>query len=275
MMVKLKELINNMNSRRYYLLLLLLIIPIVSAGPVPLQDIELSFKIYQENARIYFISVGEFEQNNFTFSNHYKNIKNNYSYFKQECRKENTFYETIYKMDNEEKKHKGCTINGTYQEEYCFKTITDNTNCQDLITYKIENNKLTFGSYYNSVMWDIKRADFYKHFEAQYCEIKNNTCNIVIHKNSKPYNPYIIIFENESQIFFSDRINITELNMFYNESIFPNDEINYHVEKKIELIVNEFEIKDDKLTIKLEKMNLGKNEGFFKRIIKWIKQIIE
>ena len=256
---------------RFFIFLFLIILsPLAIAGPMPLQDIIFSFETNESNATFYFISVGEFEKDGWNFQDY--NIKENYLKLKKECGKENTFREIVYEMSADERLHKGCVINGTYQEVYCFKTITDKKECEALIPYKIENNMLNFGAYYNSLMFDINRSDFYNHFDASKCEVINKTCTFTIHKKSKPYNPYIIVLEKEDSIYFSDEINITQTNLFYNKNIFPNDEITYHVEKEVNLALKEFEIKDNKLKITFE---TKKENNLFKRLAAWIKNLFK
>lgn len=259
------------------------------AGPMPLQDITFNLQIPKiettlnsEEWNMYLISIGEFERDKWNFTTHYNNIKTNYLNLKKECGKDNTFYTTIYKMDEEERKHKGCVVNGTYQEVYCFKTITDNNYCSNLIPYKInDKNELSFISYYNSYMWDINKADVYTHFELTYCTIKNNSCQLIIHKDSYPYNPYIMVLENinsTNEIYFSDKLTITDTDLFYNTAIFPSDAVTFHVNLNKELIVKTLKMTDsNKLIIefenKIENTTIQKENNLLTRFLNWIKNI--
>ena len=149
-------------------------------------------------------------------------------------------------MSEEERQHKGCVINGTYQETYCFKTVTDNPKCSSLAPYKInDRNKLDFSSYYDSYMWDINRADFYNHFELSDCNIINNSCTFKIHKTASPYNPYMIILEkinSTNDVYFSGRTNIKDVNLFYNDSLFACSEPGCDVNIDVKLNLLTFEI---------------------------------
>jgi len=272
---------------------------IVLAGPMPLQDIAFSFQI-PENAldngewKIYVISIGEFEKDNWNFTNYYDKIKGDYLNFKKSCGTDNTFYVTTYKMNEEERKHKGRVINGTYQEIYCFKTITNKNQCANLIPYKINyKNELDFLSYYNSYMWDIKRADVYNHFEPSQCNIENNSCKFTIHKNSYPYNPYIIVLEklnSTNEIYFSDKLNINDADLFYNKSIFPSDAVTFHINLDVKLNLTTFEIQNPNMLLlqfdnqtpvltnqgsrdsanQSQNTTPKKETNFFKRVINWI-----
>ncbi|MGV8086891.1 MAG: hypothetical protein ACP5N1_04630 [Candidatus Woesearchaeota archaeon] len=278
---------------------------IVLAGPVPLQDITFSFQIPENTLdngewQMYIISIGEFEKDSWNFTTAYDTIRYDYLNFKKYCGTDNTFYVTTYKMDDEERKHKGCVINGTYQEVYCFKTITDKNQCTNLIPYKINyKNELDFLSYYNSYMWDINRADVNNHFEPSHCNIENNSCKFTIHKSSYPYNPYIIVLEklnSTKEIYFSDKLNIDDAHLFYNESIFPSDAVMFHVILDVELNLSKFKINDsNRLILQFEnqskvlyhqdlieytnvtnqQQNTTPNteSTFFERAINWVTQL--
>lgn len=286
------------------ILVFISLVHIVLAGPVPLQDITFSFNIPEKTLdngewKIYVISIGEFEKDNWNFTTNYNKIKYSYIDFKEECGTDKAFYVTVYKMDDEERKHKGCVINGTYQEVYCFKTVTNKDKCSSLTPYKInDKNNLDFLSYYSSYMWDINRADFYNHFEPSYCNVENNSCKFIIHKSSYPYNPYIIVLErlnSTNEIYFSNRLNINDVNLFYNESIFPTDAIMFHINLNVELNLTKLELKNSNI-LKIEFNNQSKimynqnstktensenqlhnlkpiKDNFFKRTITWIRHI--
>lgn len=274
---------------------------LVFAGPIEEKDITLHFQIplkisSQGEWKMYLISIGEFDKSNWSFDEYSYAIIKNYTYFKENCGEDNTFYETIYKMSEEEKKHKGCVINGTYQEEYCFKTITDKAFCTSLTPYKInDKHTLDFGSYYNSYMWDIARADFYNHFELSQCGIINDSCSITIHKASTPYNPYITVLErlnSTDEVYFSDNIHIAGVNLFYNESLFAcgysGCDVNFDLKIDIlkftivepHTLVIEFSNQSEKYNPNLVKEDIIVNIDYkektnlFDRLKNWLKSII-
>jgi hypothetical protein len=251
--MKWNQMIYNQHYRGILILILItsILASAVLAGPVSDKDITFQVQIPKETLskgewRIYLVSIGEFEKDNWKFDNYSNTIQTKYINFKKACGKNDTFYETLYKMSDEESKHKGCVVNGTYQEVYCFKTATDNKLCSDLIPYKINDNyNLDFGTYYNSYMWDINRAEFYNHFELSYCIVNNNSCTFKIHKSASPYNPYMIILEklnSNEEIYFSNNTNITQTNLFYNESLFACEEPGCDVNIDVNLTLLKFEI---------------------------------
>jgi hypothetical protein len=261
----------------------------IFAGPVSDKDITFSFQIPKDTLsqgewNIFFISIGEFEKDNWTFDNYSEKIKSDYINFKKSCGNYSTFYETVYKMSEEESKHKGCVINGTYQEVYCFKTVSDNSICNNLAPYKInDKNKLDFGSYYNSYMWDINRADFYNHFSLSYCNVINDSCTFQVHKASLPYNPYIIVLEkanSSDEVYFSDKTSIKAVELFYNESRFYCSEPGCDVNVDMNITLKKFEIQNPNRLI-LEFDTQTKNiehvqpVNWFNKFRNWLKSLFK
>jgi hypothetical protein len=186
----------------FTIIITILLLKTSYAGPVSEKEIELSFSIpsnlsLDNTWNIYLISVGEFNNNNWSFSQYYSKIKTDYISYKNNCGLNTSFYEEIYEMDEEERQHRACVINGTYQEIYCSRTSSNSQKCKNLIPYKIDedNKMLSFKSYYESYVWDIKRASQYHHFGLSNCKIINNSCSLTLNKLSEPYNPYIVVLE--------------------------------------------------------------------------------
>ncbi|MGV8172346.1 MAG: hypothetical protein ACP5OA_06665 [Candidatus Woesearchaeota archaeon] len=264
-----------------FLTVVICISPFISAGPIEDKDIIFTFNLPDSMSsgewRMYFISIGEFEKSNWSFNDYSDKIKNEYMAFKESCGKGDVFYETIYEMTPEEREHNGCVINGTYQEKYCFKTVSDNPTCTELIPYKInDRNVLDFNTYYDSYMWDINRADFYNHFELSYCNIINDSCTFKIHKKSEPYNPYVVVLENINStdgIYFSGPTIISEVETFYNESLFACDEPGCDVSIEKKLTVKKFEIiGPNVLIIQFEDWNIIEQESD-RSFFRWLKDI--
>lgn len=225
-------------------LLLLICLTFVSAGPTKNEDLTLIFDIPPDlngEWKLYFVSVGEFEKEGWNFTYYFETIKKEYIKSKESCGGYGAFYSEVYEMGDEERKHKGCEINGTYQEVYCFRTAAKNLSCRNLAEFKLNPKKvLDFGSFYDSYMWDIKRAGFYEHFSSSSCIIKNSTCKIELDKKSSPYNPYIIVLEkldSKTQVYFSDKVEIKAAEIFYDGKIFPckNEICENHASAKIKI----------------------------------------
>jgi hypothetical protein len=279
-------------------------VPAITAGPVSDKDITSTFKIPEKSSsamqegewRIYFISVGEFEKGSWNFTAYYDKIKKDYTAYKQDCGRADTFYQKVYKMSDEEKQHKGCTINGTYQEEYCFKTVSNNPRCSALIPYNLEDlngldhGQLTFSAYYNSYMWGINRADTYNHFELSYCDVKNSSCTFKISKTSLPYNPYVAVLEklnSTSEIYYSGKLNLEGANLFYNETLFYCSEAGCDVNIDMTLTPLSFEVREPHtFLLEFDKryeipasqnqpQNTAADQGgnFFSKLISWVKSL--
>jgi hypothetical protein len=142
-------------------------------------------------------------------------------------------------MSQEEREHKGCVINGTYQEVYCYKTVTNITECQPLAQYKLNDQKqLDFASYYNSYVWDIGRADQYHHYSASTCTITNSKCVMVLNKDSAPYNPYVAVLEkpNSDEVFFSDEFSISAVELFSHDAIYDCESNDCDIQTNVSII---------------------------------------
>lgn len=269
-------------------LLLLTCLTFVSAGPTKNEDLTLIFDIPADlngDWKLYFISVGKFENDGWKFTDYFEKIKKEYTKLKETCGGYGAFYREIYEMGDEERKHKGCEINGTYQEVYCFRTAAKNPVCSSLAEYKLNPDRvLDFGSFYDSYMWDIKRAEFYEHYSSSSCIIRNSTCEMKLDKKSSPYNPYLIVLEkidSKTEVYFSDDVEIKAVKMFYDKNIFPceNDICENHAAAKIK--VSEFEILEtDFLKIKFmdgseslnnQSENPAKKNSLWKRFIDFFK----
>ena len=199
------------------------------AGPTSTKDASFHFEIpgdvlSSDGWRLYFISVGDFENDNWSFSQYRNRLENDYIDFKARCGVDGTFREIIYEMSAEERAHKGCTINGTYQEVYCFKASTDIPSCERLLPDKIDDAyRLDYKSYYDSSLWDIGRAEFYRHHALASCDIVDSECVFTIDRGAYPYNPFIVVAErlNSSEdIYFSTPMNISGMEVFSDDSLF-------------------------------------------------------
>ncbi len=265
-------------------LLLLTSLTFVSAGPTNNEDLTLLFDIPSNldgEWKLYFISVGEFEKEGWNFTGYFETIKKEYAKSKGSCGGYGAFYSEVYEMGDEERKHKGCEINGTYQEVYCFRTAAKDKKCSHLAEYKLnEEMVLDFGSFYDSYMWDIKRAGFYEHYSVSSCRIENSTCKMKLDKKSSPYNPYIIVLEeldSKTEVHFSGKVEIKAAEMFYDEKFFPckNDICENHASAKIK--VSEFKVLEPNfLKIKFNdetEILSNNNENPMKKVSIWEKLI--
>lgn len=275
-------------KRLILFILFVLACSLVLAGPISEKDITFSFTVSDnifEGSRLHFISIGEFNNDNWSFSDYYTKIKSDYSNYKVKCGASETFYEIIYEMSDVERQHKGCTINGTYQEVYCFKPTTDIDFCEPLAPHKINDDYiLTFDTYYNSYVWDIGRANQYNHFKVSTCLIEGNICNITFRKDMQPYNPFVVILETKDDVYFSERINIQALELFYEEPLFDCKPVGCDIHQKATIHLDNFNTQapnifkigfSDKYELTQENSTPEKDDvTFFQRILLWFKRLV-
>jgi len=227
-----------MDKRQALLVIIIssiIIIPFVLAGPIDDRKGHFIFNLSRNITmqgpgwKLYLVSVGQFEHDGWNFSDYHDQIKQKYIDAKNECGGTGVFYNTVRELTSEEQKSIVCTINGVTNYTHCNMTTSAKPSCIPLIDYKIETdyalnlNLLTFGSYYKSYVYDIKRADFYNHFAPLECTFINGTCELYAYQRDKIINPFIVVLENEltnDYVFFSDIVDISSFDLLNNQS-FP------------------------------------------------------
>ncbi|HLP80106.1 MAG TPA: hypothetical protein VK158_05705 [Acidobacteriota bacterium] len=255
---------------KYSLFLFLILMTIAYAGPVWEKDA--TFEIATENTKgmdIYVVSVGEFQKTGVIFPN---SLLQDYKKFKALC--QDTFFEEMYEMDKEERQHKGCIINDTYQEIFCTRITSNITACKPLIGKLTYDNKLNFKSYFDAYMWDINRSEFYDHIEASPCVTSDDSCTFILHKKQSPYNPFIIIAENEENVANSDQI-ILPMDVF--DTDFECVEVGCDVHKTITLnqsisVVGEKVFVNE---IKHTPQEIQKRKSVWQSITQWFASLFE